>query len=210
MRSSRRLAIAGLVACGLLVLLSYLVPGPRVAAQVGPGPVPASAMSRGAWLQTLAPAARLQFEQRIGAWHALPLAEREDRRERYQAWRQLPEAERLRLQVTAEQFAAFPPDRQQALRSQFQMLEKTQRRGWRLGPVLGADYEQLHPLLAYVEPGQRLPMLAALRSMSIAQRADLAVLVQRTAPQDRKALRTALLRQSSAGRSAWLQDQLAR
>jgi hypothetical protein len=161
-------------------------------------------------LQAMSPEQRVRFGQRLAAWKALPLAERDDRRARYQAWLQLEETERLRLRAVAAEIAAFPPQRRQALRAQFDALDASQRRGWRLGPTLGADYEKLQPLLAYVQPAQRLPLLASLRAMSAGQRADLAVLAQRTPPQDRQALRVELLSQPGAQLDAWLQRKLAR
>jgi hypothetical protein len=153
---------------------------------------------------------RVQFGQRLAEWKALPLAEREDRRARYQAWLQLDEAERLRLRAVAAEVAAFPAQRQQALRAQFDALDASQRRGWRLGPTLGADYEKLQPLLAYVPPAQRSPLLAALRAMTAEQRAGLAVLAQRTPPQDRQGLRAELLALPRSRLEAWLQQKLAR
>lgn len=161
-------------------------------------------------LQAMSPEQRVRFGQSLAAWKALPLAERENRRARYQAWLQLDEAERLRLRAVAAEIAGFPPQRQQALRSQFDALDASQRRGWRLGPTLGADYGKLQPLLAYVLPAQRLSLLASLRSMTAGQRAELAVLAQRTPPQDRQALREELLAQPGAQLDAWLQRKLAR
>ena len=96
------------------------------------------------------------------------------------------------------------------MRAQFDALDASQRRGWRLGPTLGADYEKLQPLLAYVPPAQRLPLLASLRAMTAEQRAELAVLAQRTPPQDRQALRAELLAQPGAQLESWLQRKLAR
>ena len=165
---------------------------------------------RAARLQAMDSEQRVQFGQRLAEWKALPLAEREDRRARYQAWLQLDEPERARLRAVAAEIAAFPPQRRQALRAQFDALDESQRRGWRLGPALGADYEKLQPLLAYVPPAQRLPLLATLRTMTAGQRAGLAVLAQRTPPQDRKALREELLAQPGAQLDGWLQGKLAR
>ena len=165
---------------------------------------------RAARLQAMSSEQRVQFGQRLAEWKVLPLAEREDRRARYQAWLQLEQAERTRLRAVAAEIATFPPQRQQALRAQFDALDASQRRGWRLGPALGADYEKLQPLLAYVPPAQRLPLLAALRAMSAEQRTGLAVLAQRTPPQDREALRGELLALSPAQVAAWLRRRLDR
>lgn len=193
-----------------VVLLSMW---PRSLPASGPGTqAEAEALQdqRTARLQAMSSEQRVQFGQRLAEWKALPLAEREDRRARYQAWLQLDEAERLRLRAVAAEVAAFPAQRQQALRAQFDALDASQRRGWRLGPTLGADYEKLQPLLAYVPPAQRSPLLAALRAMTAEQRAGLAVLAQRTPPQDRQGLRAELLALPRSRLEAWLQQKLAR
>lgn len=163
---------------------------------------------RQARLQAMTPEQRAQFGQRLAAWNALPLSEREERRAHYQAWLQLEAGERDALRALAAQVDAFPPERKQALRAQFDALDDVQRHGWRLGPVLGRDYPALHPLLAYVSASQRLPLLARLRSMDAQQRADLAVLAQRTPPQDRQALRSELLSVPPAQMAAWLRKKL--
>lgn len=197
----------------LLVALPWMLP--QLPAASGPGK-PAGALAeartlqdlRAARPQAMSPEQRVRFGQRLAEWNALPLAEREDRRARYQAWLQLEEAERMRLRAVAAEIAAFPPQRRQALRARFDALDASQRRGWRLGPTLGAGYEKLQPLLAYVPPAQRSPLLAALRAMTAEQRAGLAVLAQRTPPQDRDALRGELLALSPAERAAWLRRRL--
>jgi hypothetical protein len=163
---------------------------------------------RQARLQAMTPEQRVQFGQRLAAWNALPLSEREERRARYQAWLRLEAGERDSLRALAAQVDAFPPERKQALRAQFDALDDVQRRGWRLGPVLGRDYPSLHPLLAYVPAPQRSPLLARLRRMDAQQRADLAVLAQRTPPQDRQALRRELLSVPPAQMTAWLRKKL--
>ena len=155
-------------------------------------------------LQAMTPGQRVHFGQALAAWNALPLGEREARRARYQAWLQLDEGERARLRVLAAQVGAYPEQRRQALRLQFDALDDVQRHGWRLGPVLGREYAQLHPLLAYVPDNQRLPLLARLRAMSAEQRSALAMLAQRTPPQDRQALRSELLAASVDGVVGWL------
>lgn len=146
--------------------------------------------------------------QRLAAWEALPLAQRQERRARYLAWRALDESERVQLRQVAMEFAGFDEARRAALRQEFDALDASQRRGWQLGPVLGAGYARLHPLLAYVPAEQRLPMLEALRGLDAEQRADLATLAQRTPPQERQALREAFLAEKAERRAAWLQESL--
>ena len=213
MRSSERAQGHSVPRRIALLLASLLWMLPQLLAASGPETLAeARALQdqRAVRLQAMSSEQRMQFGQRLAEWKALPLAEREDRRARYQAWLQLEEAERLRLRAVAAEIATFPPQRQQALRAQFDALDASQRRGWRLGPALGADYEKLQPLLAFVPPAQRLPLLASLRAMTAEQRAGLAALAQRTPPQDRQALRAELLAQPEGQREAWLQRKLAR
>ena len=200
-------------AAGILVaLLAVLsIHASFVMAAGADGTIAQDAMTqsqRQARLQAMTPEQRVQFGQRLAAWNALPLSEREERRARYQAWLQLGAGERDSLRALAAQVDAFPPERKQALRAQFDALDDVQRRGWRLGPVLGRDYPALHPLLAYVSTPQRLPLLDRLRGMDAQQRADLAVLAQRTPPQDRQGLRSELLSVPSAQVAAWLRAKL--
>ena len=65
-------------------------------------------------------------------------------------------------------------------------------------------------MLRRFPPAQRLPLLASLRAMTAGQRAELAVLAQRTPPQDRQALREELLAQPGAQLEGWLQQKLVR
>jgi Protein of unknown function (DUF3106). len=200
---------------GLLALLCVWLPMAAALqglAQPVPATVPAvlpqeaqdALSARQSRLQSLTPEQRIAFTQRLAAWDALPRAEREDRRARYLAWRELEAGERVRLQGVAAEVAGFSPERQQALRQEFAALDASQRAGWRLGAALGSDYERLHPLIAYVPAGQRLPLLAALRTMQPGQRVELGVLAQRTPPQERQALREELLATPLARRDAWL------
>jgi len=151
---------------------------------------------------------RRDFGRRAAQWGELSDAQRGERRERFQAWQALSADERAQLQAAAARYAALPPDQQRALREQFDALDRSERRGWLLGPALGADYPGLQPLLAQLPQAQHAALLSALRALTPAQRKDLAVLVQRTAPQDRERLRGGLLAVPAAQRGAWLQDAL--
>ena len=153
---------------------------------------------------------RQDFAQRMAAWNALPPAEQAPRRDAWLAWVALPRAQRLRLRTTAAAYAALPIEQQLALREEFDALDGSERRGWLLGPVLGRDYPRLQPLLAQVPSAQRGRLLAMLRAMSPGERSDLAVLAQRTPPQERDALRRALLSTAAVDRAAWLRTQLDR
>lgn len=165
---------------------------------------------RDATLKAMTPAQRAAFERRIAQWSALPETERRARREHALAWRALPADERAQVTLAATVFATLPPEQQQALRNQFDALDGRDRHGWLLGPVLGADYPRLQSLLSYVPVEQQSKLLQVLRAMTVAERADLAVLAQRTPPEARDALRRALLSTSAGNRTVWLQSQLDR
>ena len=112
------------------------------------------------------------------------------------------------MQAARAAWRALPVARQQALRAQFDALDAGIRRGWLLGPTLGADWPRLHALFAQVPPEEREPLLAALRALSPQALADLGVLAQRTPPQAREELRRGLLAQPEALRAAWLRRKV--
>ncbi|GAB1594790.1 DUF3106 domain-containing protein [Lysobacter claricitrinus] len=153
---------------------------------------------------------RAAFAQRAAAWDRLPVGERGEGRADWQAWRQLPQDEQARVRAAAAQYAALDAPTRQALHVQFDQLDASERRGWRLGPTLGVDYPRLQPLLAQVPPEDRRDLLRTLRAMTPDQRGQLAVLVQRTPPQAREALRRELVSTSDANRAAWLTLRLER
>lgn len=155
-------------------------------------------------------AERADFGARAAAWDALPPMQRGERRERYLAWQALPSDERALVRAAMRRHAALPADQQLALRAQFEALDRSDRRGWLLGPSLGADYPALQPLLAQVPAADHEALLRVLRAMTRQQRIDLAVLVQRTPPQERDELRRALLSTSAANRQQWLWLRLER
>lgn len=175
-----------------------------------PPPVRARIQANGQRWDGWDEAQRREFAQRAAQWNQLDAGERGVRRERYLAWQALSADERAQSQAAAARLAALPPEQQQALRAQFDALDRSERRGWLLGPALGADYPALQPLLAQLPSEQHAAMLTALRGLTAAQRKDLAVLAQRTPPQERERLRAGLLAAPAAQRGAWLQDALAR
>ena len=205
-------AVVGL-GLGLAVgaaLAQSLPPGLLERAQALPPPTGAELRRHAAMLETMTPAQREAFRQRVTQSDALVPARQRERREAWQAWLALPIQERQQLQAAATAYAALPADRQQALRAQYDALDGSDKRGWLLGPVLGADYSKLHALVAQVPAPQRDALLAALRGLSPEGRADLAVLAQRTPPQGRDALRTQLLAVPAPRRDAWLRERLDR
>ena len=162
----------------------------------------------GARIAALSPAEREALQRRAAAWEALPASMQGERREAWLAWRALPADERVRMQAAREAWRDLPVERQQALRARFDALDAGIRRGWLLGPTLGAHWPQLHALFVQVEPDEREAMLGALRALPPQALDDLGVLAQRTPPQERAALREALLAQPPGARAAWLRARL--
>jgi hypothetical protein len=154
------------------------------------------------------PQQRADYSRRAAQWDALPRSERDAIRERYQAWRALPAQEQVRIQAAAAQLATMPAEQQRAWRAQFDALDRSERRGWLLGPALGGDYVMLQSLLAQVPEQEHAALLQALRTMTAQQRKDLGVLAQRTPPTRREALRQGLLAAGADGRGDWLWQQM--
>ncbi|UYK73400.1 hypothetical protein NG828_03425 [Xanthomonas sacchari] len=131
-------------------------------------------------------------------------------RARQAAWDALPAAAQARLRQVATAFAGLPIEQQHSLHAQFAEMDALERHGWLLGPELGAEFWALQPLLGYVPEGQRQALLGLLRGLPADQREHLALLSQRTPPQDRAALRRDLLAQGADSRGAWLKQRAAR
>lgn len=155
-------------------------------------------------------AERAAFRQRAAVWAALSPEARASRRERYAAWHRLPPDEQAQLRALAARWRQLDPAQQQAWRARFETQDGSAQRGWLLGPALGADYPRLQPLLAQVPAAERAPLLRALRELTPPQRADLAVLVQRTPPQERSLLRRELVSTAADQRQTWLWQRLDR
>ncbi|QOY62915.1 DUF3106 domain-containing protein [Lysobacter sp. H21R4] len=150
------------------------------------------------------------FQQRMRAWDALPRAERDAIRERYLAWQALTAEERASVAAAAARYQRLDAAERLTLREAFDALDGSERRGWMLGPVLGRDYPALQPLLAQVPLEEHAALRTTLRAMTATQRRDLAVLVQRSSPQERDRLRSELATLQPAGISAWLWERLDR
>ena len=155
-------------------------------------------------------AERTDFRARAAVWDALPPSQRSQRRESYLTWQALPGDDRAAVRAAMRRHAALPGDQQHALRAQFEALDRSHRRGWLLGPSLGADYPALQPLLAQAPAADHEALLRVLRAMTPPQRIDLAVLLQRTPPHERDNLRRALLSTSADNRQQWLWLRLDR
>lgn len=153
-------------------------------------------------------AQRGAYLARQRAWDGLSISQRAAQREHYLAWRALPPATQAEVELAAAAFARLPEAEQQARRAEFAALDRSTQRGWLLGPALGADYPRLQPLLAQLPEAEHAPLLAVLHALDSAGRADLAVLAQRVPPQERAALRRALLSTAAGNRAAWLRTRL--
>lgn len=164
-------------------------------------------VARAQWLQALPPDQREALRARVRAWDALPATERARRREHWQAWNAMPVDRQALLRAAARNFAGLPAEEREALRAEFDALPPAERRGWLLGPVLGAEWAGLEPLFMQVPANERAPLLAVLHEMPASQVRDLATLAQRTPPQEREALRRELLGTRTDARAEWLEKR---
>ena len=159
--------------------------------------------------QQMTEADRAAFRQRMEAWDVLPHDAAGARRERYAALQALDGVDLALLRKARAQLGTLTPVTREELRERFAELGLTEQRAWLLGPRVGADFAGLSPLLLQVPEEQRVPLLDMLRVMTTEERADLAVLAYRTPPQERDALRRALLETTDDNRAAWLRLRLA-
>lgn len=204
--ASLLLLAAALAACGAAAWA--LPPALQEVADRLPEAERARLLERQQRWSALDAAERAALRTRIEAWDALSDDERRSRREAWQAWQAIPHDERMRMREARAAFDALPMDEQQALRERFDALDANLRRGWLLGPALGADWPRLHALFAQVPGDEQTALLAALRALSAQGRDDLSVLAQRTSPEARHALRGELLAQPPHARDLWLRRRV--
>lgn len=143
-------------------------------------------------------------------WNELDAAGRDEVRARYAAWQSLGPEARERIRQARTRLAGLPVDQQRALRTRFDAMDRLHRDGWRLGPQLGLQYPALQPLFGYVPAEQRARTLDLLHALDSEQLAQLAVISQRSAPQDRSALRDELLSLAPSARAGWLRARVGR
>ena len=155
-------------------------------------------------------AERAAFQQRLATWNQLPHDKAGVQREQYYALQALDGVDRALLRGIRGDFEALSDATQRELRARWADITLTEQRGWLLGPRLGVNFAELSPLLLQVPRDQRQPLLDMLRVMTPEERADLAVLAYRTPPQERDALRRALLETTDANRAAWLRLRMER
>lgn len=165
---------------------------------------------RHARLQAMSARDVLALREEMASWNDLDVPAQRARRDAWQAWSRLPQRDRALMRQAAAAYAGLPADDRSELADEFAALDELERNGWRLGPRLGVDWPQLHPLFALVPADQQQELLAVLMSMDAMERADLAVIAQRTPPGERDALRQALLATAPGSRPAWLRSQAGR
>lgn len=146
--------------------------------------------------------------QRTRAWDALPARVRGQRRGAWQAWRALAPAERIALRTVARRLRQLPPEQQAQLRARLAAQLPDARQGWWLGPRLGATWPRVAALFAFVPESERQPALRLLRASDHEDIDALERLAQVTPPEDREAVRTALLGVPAAQRRAWVLERL--
>ena len=129
---------------------------------------------------------------------------------RIAAWQALPAYEQAQLRAADGAFAALPAAEREALQARFAALDGMERRGWWLGPALGADWPSLQPLLGYVDEHERDAVLAALRALPAGARAQLGELGRRTPADERATLRRELLAQPADRRAGWIEQRSRR
>jgi hypothetical protein len=203
-----RALVAGVLLSGALA--AFAAPSLEPWLQRLPEEDQAALRARAAQWRGWSPAERDAFLERMAIWDDRDVGARADLRARWQAWSELDAVDRAMVRGAHARFDALPAATQEALRARFAELDASAQRGWLLGPRVGADYPALQPLLAHVPGEDRLPLLRVLRAMSASERADLAVLVQRTPPAARDDLRRGLLSTSDGNRAAWLRLRLGR
>ena len=173
-----------------------------------PAPERARLLQRQQRLQALSPTQQQALRAAMVQWDALPAPARARQREAWQAWQAFSPHERQQAQAARVAYEALPDVERQALRARFDALDEGLRRGWLLGPALGADWPRLHALVAQVPAEQQDVLVEVLRGLSPQARADLAVLAQRTPPEERDALRRELISTDAAARAPWLRRRV--
>ena len=150
--------------------------------------------------------------ERVGVpvqrWDQLSDEQQRQRRAHYMAWRALSPAAQQRVREAAARFAALPPSQQQALRERFNAQDQSFREGWRLGPLLGEYFSRLQGMFGFVPESERATALTVLQQLSPGQVAQLALVAQRTPPQQRDSVRAEFLAVPAAQRDAWLARQV--
>lgn len=152
----------------------------------------------------------MSLPQRMQRWDALPARPRGLQRGHWQAWRALEPGERMQLRGIGLRVRQLSMEEQQVLQDRFATQPSDARAGWWLGPRMGRDWPRVAGLFGYVGETEREPLLRFLREATAEDIDACARLAQGTPPEERAALRAALLAQPATQRGAWLQDRLQR
>jgi hypothetical protein len=156
------------------------------------------------------PADRARVVQALRDWDRLPATERAHRREALVAWQQLGAGERAQVARADTRFAARSIAEQTDLRLQFGTLPDDAQHLWRLGPALGPELTAIAPMFAFAPERERPALLAALRTLDLDARRNLALLAPRLGEADRAHLRRALMATPAPQRAALIAAQLAK
>jgi hypothetical protein len=146
--------------------------------------------------------------RRMQRWDALPPRVRGLHRGHWQAWRMLTAGERLQLRAIAGRFRQLSAEERRGVQERYAAQSSDARQGWWLGPRLGRDWPRVAALFAFVDAGEREPLLRLLRAATPEDVDALARVAQGTAPEEREALRRGLLAQPTDQRGAWLRQRL--
>lgn len=154
-------------------------------------------------------ARRAELASALATWDQLPPTERARRRAPLLAWTELAPADRARATAAARRFAQRPLAEQTDLRLQFAALPDDTQQLWRLGPSLGPELTAIAPLFAFLPEAERPPLLAALRTLDLQSRRDLALLAPRLSEAGRDRLRRELVAAAPGARAGLVRRQLA-
>jgi hypothetical protein len=153
---------------------------------------------------------RARVVQALRDWDRLPAPERARRREALVAWQQLGAGERAQVARAAARFATRSIAEQTDLRLQFGTLPDDTQHLWRLGPALGPELTAIAPMFAFAPEPERPALLAALRTLDLDARRNLALLAPRLGEAERDNLRRALVATPAPQRPALIAAQLAK
>jgi hypothetical protein len=152
---------------------------------------------------------RAELASALATWDQLPPTERARRRAPLLAWTELAPADRARATAAARRFAQRPLAEQTDLRLQFAALPDDTQQLWRLGPSLGPELTAIAPLFAFLPEAERPPLLAALRTLDLQSRRDLALLAPRLSEAGRDRLRRELVAAAPGARAGLVRAQRA-
>jgi hypothetical protein len=155
------------------------------------------------------PAERIALRERLEQWDQQAPATRAKRRTPFLAWQRLSAGDRQRAANAAARLAQLPATEQQSLREQFAAVPADAQALWWMGPALGQELAPIAALFAFMPEADRPALLAALRGLDPASRADLALLAPRLSEAKRQALRRDLLRAPPESRAELIRERLA-